>query len=436
MNYKETLSYLYTQLPMFQRTGPAAFKKDLGNILKFCDYLGNPHQQLKCIHLAGTNGKGSTGHLLASVFQAAGLKVGLYTSPHYRDFRERIKINGEYIGKKKVVRFVANHKTEIKKIGPSFFEITVALAFDYFAEAAVDIAIIETGLGGRLDSTNIIRPLISVITNISFDHQQFLGDTLPKIAGEKAGIIKPNTPVVIGEKQLDVFKVFKEKAKKEKTKLFLANGKNGYEVILEKETINHSFYTIKRKGVVWAKKLPVNIHGPYQSNNIGTALMTLDVLNSIKDKSVPKIGLETIKKGFSKLKKTTTFLGRWQRLGQNPLIIADSAHNEAGLKNIFPNQNLARVAYKKLHIVFGTVSDKAVEKVFPYLPSDAVYYFVKANIPRGFNAIKLQKAAAKFQLKGKAYTSVRRGLAAAKKKAKKGDVVLICGSIFVVAEVV
>ena len=436
MNYKETLSYLYTQLPMFQRTGPAAFKKNLGNILKFSEYLGNPHQELKCIHLAGTNGKGSTGHLLASVLQAAGLKVGLYTSPHYRDFRERIKINGDFIGKKQVVNFVKNHKRQIRKIGPSFFEITVALAFDYFAKEKVDIAIIETGLGGRLDSTNIITPLVSVITNISFDHQQFLGDTLPKIAGEKAGIIKPKTPVIIGEKQPEVFKVFKEKAKKEKAKLFLANDKKGYEVVLEKETIKHSFYTIKKNGVVWAKKLPVNIHGPFQSKNIGTALMTLEVLNSIKDKSLPSIDLGAIKKGFSNLKKTTTFLGRWQQLGQNPLIIADSAHNEAGLKNIFPNQQLAKVSYKKLHIVFGTVSDKAVEKVFPYLPPDADYYFVKADIPRGFNAAKLQEAATKFQLKGKAYSSVRRGLAAAKRKAKKGEVILICGSIFVVAEAI
>ncbi len=436
MNYKETLSYLYTQLPMFQRTGPAAFKKNLGNILKFCDYLGNPHQKLKCIHLAGTNGKGSTGHLLASVLQAAGLKVGLYTSPHYRDFRERIKINGTYIEKKQVVNFVAHHKTEIRKIGPSFFEITVALAFDYFAKEKVDIAIIETGLGGRLDSTNIITPMVSVITNISFDHQQFLGDTLPKIAGEKAGIIKAKVPVVIGEKQREVFTIFKEKAKSEKAKLFVANEQKNYEVVLEKETLKNSFYTIKKNGVVWDSNLPVNIHGLYQTKNIGTALMTFDVLNSLKDKSIPVLDLPTIKKGFSNLKKTTTFLGRWQQLDQNPLIIADSAHNEAGLKNIFPNQKLAKISYKKLHIVFGTVSDKAVEKVFPYLPNDAVYYFVKADIPRGFNAIKLQKAAAEFQLNGKAYTSVRRGLAAAKRKANKGDVILICGSIFVVAEVI
>lgn len=436
MNYDQTLDYLYTQLPMFQRTGPAAFKKDLGNILRLCDHLENPHQKIRCIHLAGTNGKGSTGHLLASVLQAAGLKVGLYTSPHYRDFRERIKINGVYIPKKKVVKFVTDHKAVIKKIGPSFFEITVALAFDYFAQEQVDIAIIETGLGGRLDSTNIITPLISVITNISFDHQQFLGDTLPAIASEKAGIIKSKIPVVIGEKQPAVFKVFKDKAKAEKARLQVANDQKNYEVILEKTSIKNSFYTIKKNGVVWMSNLPVNIHGPYQAKNIGTALMTLEVLNSIKTESFPVIDIPTIKKGFHNLKKTTTFLGRWQQLGQKPLIIADSAHNEAGLKNIFPNQKLAKVPYKKLHIVFGTVSDKDVGKVFPYLPKEAVYYFVKADIPRGFESIKLQTIAGKYDLHGKAYSSVRRGLAAAKRKADKHDVILICGSIFVVAEVI
>ncbi len=436
MNYQETLDYLYTQLPMFQRTGPAAFKKDLGNILLLCDQLGNPHKKIRTIHLAGTNGKGSTAHLIGSVLQAAGLKVGLYTSPHYRDFRERIKINGLYIPKKKVVRFVADHQTEIKKIGPSFFEITVALAFDYFAAEQVDIAIIETGLGGRLDSTNIITPLVSVITNISFDHQQFLGDTLPKIAAEKAGIIKSNVPVVIGEKQPEVFSVFKQKASAEKAPLYLANDPKNYEVILEKATVKNSFYTIKKNGVVLADKLPVNIHGSYQASNIGTALMTLDVLNSIKNSLFLPIDLSIIKKGFRDLKKATTFLGRWQQLGENPLIIAESAHNEAGLKNIFPHRKLANVPYQKLHIVFGTVSDKDVNKVFPYLPDDAIFYFVKADIPRGFDAVKLREAAVQHGLKGKAYTSVRRGLAAAKRKSEAGDVVLICGSIFVVAEVI
>jgi len=434
MNYEETLVYLYTQLPMFQRTGPAAFKKDLGNILKLCDHLGNPHQKFHAIHIAGTNGKGSTGHLLASVLQAAGLKVGLYTSPHYRDFRERIKVNGKFIPKKKVVNFIAEHQSAIRKIGPSFFEITVAMAFEYFEKEPVDIAIIETGLGGRLDSTNILTPLISVITNISFDHQQFLGDTLPAIATEKAGIIKPKTPIVIGEKQPEVFKVFKEKAAKEKAPIHLANGKNNFEILLEKETLKNSFYTVKKNGVVWAKNLPVNIHGPYQTKNIGTALMTLEVLN--KTLLFPLITISTIKKGFFALKKLTTYLGRWQLIGQQPSIIADSAHNEAGLKNIFPNHKLAKVTYKKLHIVFGTVSDKEVAKVFPYLPLDAIYYFVKANIPRGYDAVKLQKVAANHGLNGKAYTTVRRGLAAAKRKAEKGDAILICGSIFVVAEVI
>ncbi len=436
MNYQDTLTYLYTQLPMFQRTGPAAFKKDLGNILRLCQRLDNPHEKLNCIHLAGTNGKGSTAHLLASVLQAAGLKVGLYTSPHYRDFRERIKINGGFISKRKVVNFVAQHQSDIQKIGPSFFEITVAMAFDYFVKEAVDIAIIETGLGGRLDSTNIITPLVSVITNISFDHQQFLGDTLPAIAGEKAGIIKPKIPVVIGEKQQEVFKVFKEKAKKEKSALYVANDKKSFEVILEKETLKNSFYTIKKNGKIWSKKLLVNIQGGYQAKNIGTTLKTLEVLSLSKTFLFPSLDISIIKKGFKDLKKKTTFLGRWQKLGQQPLIIADSAHNEAGLKNIFPNQKLVVKQDRKLHIVYGTVSDKDVSKVFPYLPKNATYYFVKADIPRGFDAIKLQEVAAKFQLNGKAYSSVRKGLAAAKRKASKEEVILICGSIFVVGEVI
>jgi len=417
MNYDETLDYLYTQLPMFQRTGPAAFKKDLANILRLCEYLGNPHQKIQTIHIAGTNGKGSTGHLIASVLQAAGLKVGLYTSPHYRDFRERIKINGKFIPKRKVVNFVEKHQGEFRTIGPSFFEITVAMAFEYFAKEKVDIAIIETGLGGRLDSTNIITPLMSVITNISFDHQQFLGDTLSAIATEKAGIIKPKIPVVIGEKQPKVFKVFKDKAAKEKASIQVANEKNNFKIIFEKENLKNSFYTIKKNGVVWAKKLPVNIHGPYQAKNIGTALMTLEVLN--KTLLFPLINISTIKKGFFSLKKLTTYLGRWQILGEKPLIIADSAHNEAGLNNIFINQKLVRVDYKKLHIVFGTVSDKDVGKVFPFLPLDAIYYFVKANIPRGYDADKLEKVAGIQGLNGKAYTTVRKGLAAAKRKADK-----------------
>ena len=434
MNYNDTLDYLYTQLPMFQRTGPAAFKKDLGNILRLCDHLGNPHQKIRSIHIAGTNGKGSTGHLLASVLQAIGLKVGLYTSPHYRDFRERIKINGKFIPKRNVVGFIADHQSTIRAIGPSFFEITVAMAFQYFAKEEVDIAIIETGLGGRLDSTNIITPLVSVITNISFDHQQFLGDTLPAIAGEKAGIIKPKIPVVIGEKQPEVFKVFKEKASKEKAPIQVANDKSNFEVVFEKETLKHSFYTIKKNGVVWVENLPVNIHGPYQAKNIGTALMTLEILN--KTLLFPSITISKIKKGFFALKKMTTYLGRWQLLGQKPLIIADSAHNEAGLKNIFHNHKLGKLSYKKLHVVFGTVSDKEVAKVFPYLPLDATYYFVKANIPRGYDAKKLQKVATNHSLIGKAYTTVRRGLAAAKRKTDKEDAILICGSIFVVAEVI
>ena len=429
-NYQRTLDYLYTQLPMFQRVGPAAFKKDLSNTLALCDYLGNPQLNFKSIHLAGTNGKGSTAHLLSAVLQEMGLKVGMYTSPHYKDFRERIKINGQYIPKKAVTKFVQTNKEAFNKIKPSFFEITVAMAFQYFSDQEVDIAIIETGLGGRLDSTNIITPLISVITNISFDHQQFLGNTLTAIAGEKAGIIKPNVPVVIGERQEETSTVFVKKAKKENAPIHFAA--EIYSARLLESNAVHSTYDILRKGKIWAKALPVNIHGPYQKKNIVTALMIIEILNELGH--FPKISIDQISGGWAKIKITTRFLGRWQLLGQHPTIIADSAHNEGGLRIVL--DELATISHQQLHLVFGTVSDKEVATIFPLFPKNATYYFVKADIPRGFEAAPLQAAAAPFGLHGKAYLSVRRGLAAAKRKAHPNDLIVVLGSIFVVAEVI
>ena len=460
MTYKETLDYLYYQLPMFQRIGPAAFKKDLGNILALCQQIGMPQDQFPSIHLAGTNGKGSTAHLLSSVLQAAGLKVGLYTSPHYRDFRERIKISGKYIPQKKVVAFVADNKPSFERIKPSFFEITVAMAFDYFAKEKVDIAIIETGLGGRLDSTNIIQPLVSVITNISFDHQQFLGDTLPAIAGEKAGIIKNNTPVVIGERQDEVAQVFCRKADELNAPIRFASD----EIQVKKLDVDPSHTTYKidylqtkdisdtsqnivnispagggegggrtRKNLS-LQAIKVNLRGPFQAKNIATALTTLTVLKQnspfFKTKS-----LETcIQNGFKDLQTLTAYKGRWQIIGQNPLTICDSAHNEGGLRILF--DEIKRMEYGHLHFVYGTVADKELEKVFPLFPLEATYYFAKANIPRGMDAKKLKKTANSKGLKGRAYTSVRNALKAAKRKAAPNDLIFVGGSIFVVAEVI
>lgn len=428
--FDQTLHYLYTQLPMFQRTGPAAFKKDLGNIRQLCALLGHPQERFKSIHIAGTNGKGSTAHLLAAALQASGLKTGVYTSPHYKDFRERIKIDGQFISKQAVVRFVEKHKADFKIIGPSFFEITVAMAFDFFAKKKVDVAVIETGLGGRLDSTNIITPLLSVITNISFDHQQFLGDTLPKIAGEKAGIIKPDVPVVIGETQSEVASVFCEKANDTQSPIFFAD--KIFEIRPIKESLQHTYFEINRKNDPFFKSIPVNLHGPFQAKNIITALATLEQLNALP--VLPEIKKTHIRKGWKQLKSLTRYLGRWQILGEHPLTIADSAHNEAGLKTVF--RQIKQLDYQRLHVVFGTVSDKEVDKVFVLLPKKATYYFVKADIPRGHEAELLRQKAAGFGLKGKAYTTVQKGLDAAKTAAEKTDLVFICGSIFVVAEVV
>ncbi|HFC00818.1 MAG TPA: bifunctional folylpolyglutamate synthase/dihydrofolate synthase, partial [Phaeodactylibacter sp.] len=321
--FKHTLEYLYTQLPMFQRVGSQAFKKDLTNIKLLCEHLGNPYQEYPCIHIAGTNGKGSTAHLISAILQAQGYKVGLYTSPHYRDFRERIKINGKYISRKYIVNFVKNNQSIFEKIKPSFFEITVALAFDFFAQQKVDIAIIETGLGGRLDSTNIITPILSVITNISFDHQQFLGNTLKKIAGEKAGIIKKNIPVVIGETQEEIASVFLKKAKK--SAIYFAD--QNFKVVRKKENLTHTTFDIFKNGKLVFPNQKINLHGGYQSKNITTALQAIELIKGdflIKNNSIST--------AFQHLKSLTHFKGRWQILQKSPIVLCDAAHNEAGLQ--------------------------------------------------------------------------------------------------------
>ncbi len=418
---------MYTQLPMFQRVGSQAMKKDLTNIKLLCEHLGNPFEEYPCIHIAGTNGKGSTAHLISAILQEHGYKVGLYTSPHYRDFRERIKINGKYISRKHVVDFVENNKTVFEKIRPSFFEITVALAFDFFAKEKVDIAVIETGLGGRLDSTNIITPILSVITNISFDHQQFLGNTLKKIAGEKAGIIKKNIPVVIGETQEETISVFEKKAKTKKSEITFAD--QIYRVVKKSENLTHTKFDVFKNEKAYFSNQKINLHGGFQAKNIATALQAIDSLSNNFEFQKSKI-----KSAFSNLKSLTNFKGRWQVLQKDPIVLCDSAHNEAGL-SLAMNQ-IKSLKVKELHFVLGMVNDKSIEKMLNFFPKDASFYFCKPNIPRGLDVEVLAQKAAELGLKGRAYSSVKNALRAAKKKAGKKDLVYVGGSTFVVAEVI
>ncbi len=426
----KTLDYLYTQLPMFQRVGTTAFKKDLTNILALCKAIGDPYQQFPSIHLAGTNGKGSTAHILAAILQASGKKVGMYTSPHYKDFRERIKINGQLVSKKYIVNFVDTHRKLFEEIQPSFFEITVAMAFDYFAKQKVDVAIIETGLGGRLDSTNIITPLLSIITNIGYDHQQFLGDTLPEIAAEKAGIIKTTIPVVVGETHPETKSVFIEQAAKKKARILFAD--QLINVTIKETTAHHTHVQIvSKKGSTFPEALKVNLKGNYQAKNLATALQAIAVIR--EHKLIPNISNEAVVAGLANLKERTYFIGRWQQLGANPTILCDSGHNVDGLRTVF--EQLKGIDYTQLHFVFGMVKDKDPSKVLSMLPTSAKYYFAKANIPRGLAAKELQKEAMKHQLKGRAYVSVKNALRAAKRQAKRTDLIFIGGSIFVVAEV-
>ena len=427
--YKTTLHYLYTQLPMFQKIGGAAFKKDLTNIITLCDHVGHTYKAFPSIHIAGTNGKGSTTHLIGAMLQASGLKVGYYTSPHYKDFRERIKINGQLISKRYVVDFVKKYSATFEKIHPSFFEITVALAFDYFAKEKVEVAIIETGLGGRLDSTNIITPLLSVITNISYDHQQFLGDTLPQIASEKAGIIKPNIPVVIGETQKATKTVFETTAQKNNSPIAFAD--KNISVIEKTIQAHHTVYYVKGRSHNF-NHLEVNLMGGYQQKNITTALQAITTIN--KNALLPIITPLAIQEGLKNLKSTTYFLGRWQKLSDEPTIICDSGHNQAGIQQIL--QQLEKMPYQQLHFVLGMVNDKVIDKILKMLPTNARYYFVKANIPRGLAADILRTKAAAFNLKGRKYSSVKNGLKAAKRRASKEDLIFVGGSTFVVAEVV
>ena len=406
MKYFETLDWMFSKLPMYQRQGKTAFKKDLINIVALAQHLGNPQYQFKSIHVAGTNGKGSTSHMLASVLQEAGYKVGLYTSPHLKDFRERIKVNGKLIRKNCVINFIKRNQTFLEQQQLSFFEMTVGLAFEHFAKQQVDIAVVEVGLGGRLDSTNILKPEVSVITNIGYDHIQMLGETLSEIATEKAGVIKENTPVVIGEKQEnEVLDVFIAQAEKMKAPLTIAED----EVVKEYKT---------------------DLQGSYQLKNIKTAVQTIHILKEMG----LTISEKNIRNGLVHIVKNTNLLGRWQQIADKPKILCDTAHNKEGLTYVL--KQLLEQPYEKLHIVIGVVNDKNLEKILPMFPKEAQYYFCKPNIPRGLDAKKLKKEAFKFGLNGKPYDTVKKALNAAKIRAAVTDLIFVGGSTFVVAEVV
>ena len=422
MNYPEAVKYLLEQLPMFQRIGAAAYRADLGNITELCAILGNPERETKFIHVAGTNGKGSVSHIIASILQAQGYKVGLFVSPHYRDYRERIKINGKLISKPFIARFVTDNLERFKTVNASFFEITTAMAFEYFKEKKVDYAVIEVGMGGRLDSTNIITPLLSVITNISFDHTQFLGDTLPKIAGEKAGIIKPNIPVVIGETHAETKDVFIKQASAVKAPITFAD--KALKLVNFKSDIKGISFSLDKK------QYHSDLNGDYQKKNITTSLAAIRNLQS----QGIVITESAIKKGLNGIKNSTYFIGRWMQMGKKPTVIFDSAHNEGGIKELV--SQIKKLQFEHLHFVYGTVADKDITHILSMLPKKATYYFCKPDIPRGKEATDLQKEAGAHKLKGDIYPSVKKAYKAALSKAGKNDLVLVSGSIFIVAEVI
>lgn len=405
MNYQETTNWMFNQLPMYQTQGASAYKKDLTNTILLVNHLNNPQEKIKCIHVAGTNGKGSTSHMLASILQEAGYKVGLYTSPHLKDFRERIKINGVTVSENFVCDFINTHKVFFEENDMSFFEMSVGLAFDYFAKEKVDIAIIEVGLGGRLDATNIITPLVSVITNIGIDHTQFLGNTLEAIAGEKAGIIKPNIPVVIGEYTTETQPIFLAKAKANQAEIYFAS-----------DLISEEF--------------PSDLMGDYQTHNKKTVLQTIAVLNSQKEF---KIFQEDIKSGLLQVVKNTGLQGRWQQLGDSPKVICDTAHNKNGLEIVM--YQIQKEKFDTLHIVLGVVNDKDLDEVLPLFPKNAIYYFCKPNIPRGLDAAILYQKATTFGLHGEVFNSVSEAYKKALQIASKSDFIYIGGSTFVVAEI-
>lgn len=426
MTYKETLDYLFTHLPMYQRIGAAAYKKDLTNTLALLQVLDNPQDAFTSIHIGGTNGKGSVSNMLASVCAEAGYTTGLYTSPHLIDFRERIRVNGHLCEEQFVIAFVEKIRPHIASIQPSFFEITVAMAFDYFRYKNVQIAIVEVGLGGRLDSTNVIVPLVSVITNISFDHMQMLGNTLPLIAVEKAGIIKPQIPVIIGEIQDETIGVFEQKATENNAALYPAP--ENVQVELLEYNFNNMELNVSYLNQLTYPNLILDLTGDYQLQNVATAIQTIEVMR-LQGIEIPD---EAIYEGLRAVQTHTGFAGRWQVLQKNPLLVADCAHNTGGLTLLF--RQVKEQSYQQLHVVTGAVNDKDLDAGLSLFPAHATYYFCKPDIPRGLDAVHLQELALSKGLKGTSYTSVFAALQQALQNAGKNDMILICGSIFVVAE--
>jgi dihydrofolate synthase / folylpolyglutamate synthase len=411
---------------MFSHSGVKAYKADLKNTFALCNYLGNPQNKIKTIHVAGTNGKGSVSHILAAVLQENNYKTGLYTSPHLKDFRERIKINGNMIAESFVIDFVEKTKGISEEIKPSFFELTFVMSLDYFAEEKVDVAVIETGLGGRLDSTNVITPLLSIITNISFDHTDILGDTLGKIAYEKAGIIKPDIPVVIGETVEETKIVFEKKAKETNSKIIFA--KKIFEILSSKYDVKYLDLEILNKETKEKNNYTLDLNGIYQEKNILTVLTAIEILkNKFSFKE------EKIKSALSKVKKLTGLFGRWDVIHENPTVALDVAHNEDGIKQLIKQINKSK--FENLHIVFGMVKDKDLQKVLAQFPKDASFYFTKAHNPRALPEEELKEKAKQFQLTGDTFPDVNKALKSALDNASNNDLIVVCGSVFVIAEV-
>ncbi|WP_165293822.1 bifunctional folylpolyglutamate synthase/dihydrofolate synthase [Sphingobacterium sp. SGR-19] len=425
--YDEVIEYLFARLPMFTRDGASAIKKDMDNTVRFCQALGNPHRQFKSIHVAGTNGKGSTSHLLASVLASAGYKTGLYTSPHLVDFRERIRISGEMIPQKNVINFVNRHRALIEEIQPSFFEMTVAMAFDYFAGEQVDVAVVEVGLGGRLDSTNILLPELCLITNIGMDHTDLLGNTLTEIASEKAGIIKPQVPVVLSERDETIAHVFEQKARQMNAPIRFAST----ELAVRSCERSGKGLTLKIADNVHhlTKEVYIGLGGRYQQKNILGVLTALDELR----KRGWAIGEEQLCEGLALVEQNTGLQGRWQTLSMDPLIICDTGHNEDGIREVMAN--IRATVHHNLHVVMGAMRDKDLSHMLPQLPKEAIYYFCSPDMPRALPADELKIKAERYGLAGDTYPSVNNALASAKEAYQEGDLIFVGGSNFVVADV-
>lgn len=426
MNYSSTIEYLYNRLPVFQNQGASALKNGLDGIIKLCNHLGNPQHNFKCIHIAGTNGKGSTSHMLASILQESGYKTGLYTSPHLLDFRERIRLNGKIITKQNVIEFVSQNKAFFEANSFSFFEVTVALAFKYFADNQVDIAVIEVGLGGRLDSTNIINPILSIITNISDDHKLILGETLPEIAFEKAGIIKKNVPVVISTTQAEVDFVFNKKAKEMDAEIHFAD--QSLKLVSHELQKNHRKIEVLDLNTHLKRIFRLDLKGTYQLHNV---LGVIKAVSILQDYGII-IYENTVSNGLKKVVKNTGLLGRWQKIGEKPAIFCDTGHNFAGITEVLKNIELQK--FDTLHVVIGFVKDKDIENILKLLPKNAVYYFCNANIPRALPSTELRDLSSKKGLIGNCFPSVEMAFKTAQKVVNSTDLIFVGGSTFVVAD--